>query len=164
MTKLPDKAPRSDLLLYQTEDGRTRIQVRMENETVWLMQKLMADLFQKDVRTINEHIRNIYEEGELSPEATIRKFRIVQKHAGKISHEAAIEKAHNEYEKFRKQMLEEPTPVERHFIEAVREVKKLEKDKPRSIKNMRKNSVRKGSRGFRTGKAAFWLRRHGVCG
>lgn len=78
MTKLPDKAPRSDLLLYQTEDGRTRIQVRLENETVWLTQKLMADLFQKDVRTINEHIRNIYEEGELSPEATIRKFRIVQ--------------------------------------------------------------------------------------
>jgi hypothetical protein len=147
MTKLPDKAPRSDLLLYQTEDGRTRIQVRMENETVWLTQKLMADLFQKDVRTINEHIRNIYEEGELSPEATIRKFRIVQKHAGKISHEAAIEKARNEYQKFRKQMLEEPTPVERHFIEAIREVKKLEKDKPRSIKNMRKNSVRKGNKG-----------------
>jgi hypothetical protein len=107
----------------------------------------MADLFQKDVRTINEHIRNIYEDGELSPEATIRKFRIVQKHAGKISHEAAIEKARNEYEKFRKQMLEEPTPVERHFMEAVREVKKLQKGKPRSIKNTRKNSVRKGSKG-----------------
>lgn len=78
MKNLPDKAPRSDLLLYQTEDGRTRIQVRLENETVWLTQKLMADLFQKDVRTINEHIRNIYEEGELTPAATIRKFRIVQ--------------------------------------------------------------------------------------
>lgn len=143
MTKLPDKAPRSDLLLYQTEDGRTRIQVRMENETVWLMQKLMADLFQKDVRTINEHIRNIYEEGELSPEATIRKFRIVQKHAGKISHEAAIEKARNEYEKFRKQMLEEPTPVERHFIEAVRGVKELEKGKPANAKEKRKKAVKK---------------------
>jgi hypothetical protein len=146
MTKLPDKAPRSDLLLYQTEDGRTRIQVRMENETVWLMQKLMADLFQKDVRTINEHIRNIYEDGELSPEATIRKFRIVQKHAGKISHEAAIEKARNEYEKFRKQMLEEPTPVERHFIEAIREVKKLEKGKPASAKKKRKISGGRKSR------------------
>jgi hypothetical protein len=73
--------------------------------------------------------------------------REVLKHAGKISHEAAIEKARNEYQKFRKQMLGEPTPVERHFIEAIREVKKLEKDKPRSIKNMRKNSVRKGSKG-----------------
>jgi hypothetical protein len=50
----------------------------LENETVWLTQKLMADLFQKDVRTINEHIQNIYEEGELSPDSTIRKFRIVQ--------------------------------------------------------------------------------------
>lgn len=78
MKNLADKAPRSDLLLYQTEDGRTRIQVRLENETVWLTQKMMAELFQKDVRTINEHIRNIYDEGELKPEGTIRKFRIVQ--------------------------------------------------------------------------------------
>jgi hypothetical protein len=355
MKNLPDKAPRSELLFYQTENGHTRIQVRLENETVWLTQKLMAELFQKDVRTINEHIQNIFEEGELGPESVIRKFRItaadgksydtnhynldviisvgyrvkshrgtqfriwatqrlreyiikgftldderlkeagggnyfdellarirdirssekvfwrkvldiyatsidydpntdlsrqffavvqnkmhwathghtaaeiiteradaqkknmgltswtgakptqadseiaknyltveeldtlnrivtiyldfaelqalnrrpmymkdwitkldeflkvsereVLKHAGKISHEAAIEKARNEYQKFRKQMLGEPTPVERHFIEAIREVKKLEKDKPRSIKNMRKNSVRKGSKG-----------------
>ncbi len=78
MTNLPANPPRSELLFYQTEDGRTRIQVRLEDETVWLTQKLMAELFQKDVRTINEHIGNIYEEGELSPEATIRKFRIVQ--------------------------------------------------------------------------------------
>ncbi|MEJ5377488.1 MAG: virulence RhuM family protein [bacterium] len=78
MTHLPTKPSRSELLIYQTEDGRTRIQVRLEDETVWLTQKLIAELFQKDVRTINEHIRNIYEEGELSPEATIRKFRIVQ--------------------------------------------------------------------------------------
>jgi hypothetical protein len=76
--KLPDKLPQSEILIYQTEDGQTRIQVRLEDETVWLTQKLMAELFQKDVRTINEHIRNIYEEGELAPEATIRKFRIVQ--------------------------------------------------------------------------------------
>ena len=76
MTNLPDKAPASEILIYQTEDGDTRIQVRLENETVWLTQKLMAELFQKNVRTINEHIRNIFEEGELSPESVIRKFRI----------------------------------------------------------------------------------------
>ncbi len=70
--------PNSKFLLYQTGDGKTRIEVRLENETVWLSQKLMAELFQKDVRTINEHIKNIYEEGELQPEPTIRKFRIVQ--------------------------------------------------------------------------------------
>jgi len=50
--------------------------VRLENETVWLTQKLMAELFQKDVRTINEHIQNVFAEGELSPDSVIRKFRI----------------------------------------------------------------------------------------
>lgn len=78
MAHILNNPSHTELLIYQTEDGRTRIQVRLENETVWLTQKLMAELFQKDVRTINEHIRNIYEEGELEPEATIRKFRIVQ--------------------------------------------------------------------------------------
>jgi hypothetical protein len=73
-----ESLPTSDLILYQTEDGRTRIQCRFENETVWLSQTLMAELFQKDVRTINEHLVNIFEEGELSREATIRKFRIVR--------------------------------------------------------------------------------------
>ena len=68
----------SELILYQTEDGRTKVEVRLQDETVWLTQKLLAELFQKDVRTINEHIVNIYTEGELIPEATIRKFRIVQ--------------------------------------------------------------------------------------
>jgi len=68
--------PKSELILYQTEDNRTRIEVRLENETVWLTQKLIAELFQKDVRTVNEHIQNIFEEGELSPDSVIRKFRI----------------------------------------------------------------------------------------
>jgi len=61
-----------EIILYQTEDGRTRIQCRFEGETIWLTQKLMAELFQKDVRTINEHIQNVFEEGELPREATIR--------------------------------------------------------------------------------------------
>ena len=74
---LPVK-PDSDILLYQTEDGQTRVEVQLRDETVWLSQKLMADLFQKDVRTINEHIKNILVEGEQASEATIRKFRIVQ--------------------------------------------------------------------------------------
>jgi hypothetical protein len=79
MAELPDKPKQGKLLLYQTEDGKTRVEVRLAEETVWLNQKTMAKLFQKDVRTINEHIKNIYAEGELSPEATIRKFRIVQR-------------------------------------------------------------------------------------
>ncbi len=68
-----------NLILYQTEDGRTKIEVHLQDETVLLSQKLMAELFQKNVRTINEHIQNIYDEGELEPESTIRKFRILQK-------------------------------------------------------------------------------------
>ncbi|MHB1200661.1 MAG: virulence RhuM family protein [Polaromonas sp.] len=70
--------PNSEFILYQTEDGQTRVQCRFQNETVWLTQALMAELFQKDVRTINEHLVNIFEEDELRREATIRKFRIVR--------------------------------------------------------------------------------------
>ncbi len=65
-----------EFLFYQTDDGRIRLQVRMEGETVWLSQKAMAELFQKDVRTISEHIRNLFEEGELQPDSVVRNFRI----------------------------------------------------------------------------------------
>ncbi|MBW2680840.1 MAG: virulence RhuM family protein [Deltaproteobacteria bacterium] len=70
---------KGQFLVYEAEDGRIKIDVRFENENVWLTQKLMADLFQVTVATINEHIKNIYNERELIPDATIRKFRIVQK-------------------------------------------------------------------------------------
>lgn len=73
---MSDETPRSEIVLYQTEDGHTRIQCRFENETIWLTQKLMAELFKKDVRTINEHIQTILAEGELAAESVIRKFRI----------------------------------------------------------------------------------------
>jgi len=76
--KLSEVHGSSELILYQTDSGQTRIQVRLEDDTVWLSQRQMAELFQKDVRTINEHIKNIFEEGELTQERTIRKFRIVQ--------------------------------------------------------------------------------------
>ena len=76
LPKEPSK--NSELILYQTEDGKSRLEVRLDGNTVWLSQKQLSDLFQKDVRTVNEHISNIFEEGELLPEATIRKFRIVQ--------------------------------------------------------------------------------------
>jgi len=68
----------SSFLLYTTEDGKARIQVKLQDETVWLTQKLMAELFQISVPTVNEHIKTIYKDGELVPDATIRKFRIVQ--------------------------------------------------------------------------------------
>ena len=68
--------PEGQLLIYQ--DGSLRVQVRLDGETVWLTQRLMAELYQVSVKTINEHLLNIYEEGELEPEATVRKFRRVQ--------------------------------------------------------------------------------------
>ena len=71
-----DAIPQSSMILYQTEDGLTRVECRFEDETVWLTQKLMAELFQKDVRTINEHIQNLFAEGELTADSVIRKFRI----------------------------------------------------------------------------------------
>jgi hypothetical protein len=74
--KQPAPRPASEIILYQTEDGRARIECRFEGESIWLTQKLMAELFQKDVRTINEHIQNVFEEGELPPDSVIRKFRI----------------------------------------------------------------------------------------
>ncbi len=74
---LPDQNE-STLILYQTDDGQTRIEVHLVDETVWLNQKMMADLFQKDAWTINEHIQNIYSEGELKSDSTVRKFRTVE--------------------------------------------------------------------------------------
>ena len=65
------------IAIYQSADGSIATEVRLEGETVWLSQKQMAELFDKDVRTINEHITNAFEEGELAREATIRNFRIV---------------------------------------------------------------------------------------
>ena len=64
--------------IYQAQDGTTQLEVRFENDTVWLSQAQMAMLFGKDIRTINEHITNIFDDEELEKESTIRKFRIVR--------------------------------------------------------------------------------------
>ncbi len=69
----------SQIIIYQTEDGQTKIDVRFEDENVWLTQKKMAELFGVDVRTVNEHLQNIFISGELTRKTTIRKFRTVQK-------------------------------------------------------------------------------------
>ncbi len=68
----------SEFLLYQTEDGGTRLEVRVAGETVWLSLNHMADLFQRDKSVISRHLRNIFDEGELRPEATVAKFATVQ--------------------------------------------------------------------------------------
>ena len=68
----------SQIIIYQTESGITKIDVRLENETVWLTQKLMSELFQVAKSSISEHIKHIYNEGELELKSTVRKFRTVQ--------------------------------------------------------------------------------------
>ena len=71
-------AGRGEIILYQSEDGRSRVEVRVEDETVWLSQKALADLYQVTVPTVNYHLRTIYEAGELDRNRTIRKYLIVQ--------------------------------------------------------------------------------------
>lgn len=72
------REPASELVLYQTEDGRTKIECRFEQGSIWLPQRQIAELFGVTVPTVNEHISGIYDDGELAQEATIRSFRIVR--------------------------------------------------------------------------------------
>lgn len=65
----------SNIIIYQTEDGITKIETRLEEETVWLTQAQLCELFQKSKATISEHIKNIFEEGELVEDSVVRKFR-----------------------------------------------------------------------------------------
>ena len=79
---------KTDILIYKMEDGHVKVDVRLEDETVWMTQKSIAKLYQKKVNTINEHIKNIYKERELEKKATIRKNRIVQNEGNrKVSRE-----------------------------------------------------------------------------
>ena len=75
MSNVPSK---SQLLIYQSDDGTIKIDVRFENETVWLTQPLMAELFQTTQQHISLHLQNIYEEGELGLEATHKKILSVR--------------------------------------------------------------------------------------
>src|SRR3989338_5462740 len=71
-------APVGQMLIYQTEDGRLKVEARLENETLWLTQQQMAELFQTSRTNVVEHIQHIYEEGELVEAATCREFRQVR--------------------------------------------------------------------------------------
>jgi hypothetical protein len=70
---------KGEILVYQSDDGRVKLDVRLQDETVWLTQQLLSELFQTTVPNISMHIRNIYEEGELMPESTIKKFLTVRR-------------------------------------------------------------------------------------
>lgn len=68
----------AEFLIFTGQAGEQSIEARYEDETIWLTQKLMATLFDVGINTINYHLKEIYDSGEVSPEATVRKFRIVQ--------------------------------------------------------------------------------------
>jgi len=69
--------PHPPLSMFTSNDGKTRLQIRMQEDSLWLTQKQISDLFERSKKTISEHINNIYDEGELDPTSTIRKFRTV---------------------------------------------------------------------------------------
>src|SRR5690606_32361233 len=83
---MSDDPKQSDIILYTTDDGRSRVLVRVEEGTVWLTQAQLAELFQVSVPTINEHLRNIHLEGEVDETATIRNFRIVRSEGNRTVH------------------------------------------------------------------------------
>lgn len=73
----------SSLILYQTEDGQTRIQCRFENESLWLTQALIAELFQTSPQNVTQHLKAIFAEGELSEEATCKDYLQVRNEGGR---------------------------------------------------------------------------------
>jgi hypothetical protein len=76
---MSDQPSNSQLLIYQTEDGRIKLDVRFEGETVWLTQPMIADLFESTIPNVSMHLRNLFAEGELAPEATVKNFLTVRK-------------------------------------------------------------------------------------
>jgi hypothetical protein len=68
-------AVQNEIIIYQTEDGQTKLQVRLEQDTVWLNQEQICSLFEKSKATISEHISNIFKEGELQESSVVRNFR-----------------------------------------------------------------------------------------
>jgi hypothetical protein len=132
-------------LVYQTEDGKLKIDVRFEGETVWLTQQHMAELFQTTQQNISLHLQNIYAEGELQLEATHKESLSVRQegartdrrkvefynldailtHAGRISHEMAQAKAEQEYDKFKALTANAARPVDADFEQATKDLKRL---------------------------------------
>ncbi|MFH1097569.1 MAG: virulence RhuM family protein [Candidatus Desantisbacteria bacterium] len=77
---MKNNQPNSEIIIYQTDDGTPKLEVRIEDETIWLTQDQMTSLFDKAKSTINEHIKNIFTEGELDEKVVVRKFRTTTKH------------------------------------------------------------------------------------
>ena len=81
----------SEILIYQNSEGSIKIDVRLEEESVWLTQAQLCELFQKSKATISEHIKNVFEEGELDEKVVVRKFRITTQHGAMAGKTQEIE-------------------------------------------------------------------------
>ncbi|MBN1868619.1 virulence RhuM family protein [Candidatus Sumerlaeota bacterium] len=81
-TPAPEQ-PSGEVVLYRTEDGLSRIQVRLQDETVWLTQRALAELYEIATATVTHHVSSIYEERELSPDTTTRQYLVVQTEGGR---------------------------------------------------------------------------------
>lgn len=91
----------SEILIYQNQEGNIKIDVRLEDETVWLTQEQIATLFGKGRSTITEHIGNVFKEGELDEEVVCRKFRHTTPH-GAIEKEASLKELEEDINKLKK--------------------------------------------------------------
>lgn len=144
----------NEVIIFKNDDGSINLSVTVENETVWLTQKQLIELYQTAKSTVSEHIKNIYNDEELTPEATVRKIRTVQKegnrkvsreleyynldrftkiygkgtleNAGTVSHDKAMKKAEEEYIKYQAKTL---TPVEKDYLDTIKSLEeKVEKN------------------------------------
>ena len=83
---MDNKELENKIVIYETEDGKTQLDVKLENETVWLTQGQMVELFQTTKQNISLHINNIFKEGELSKDATVKEYLTVQKEGNRVIH------------------------------------------------------------------------------
>jgi len=123
----------TELLMYQTEDGKTKIEVRMEDETVWLSLNQMAELFQRDKSVISRHIKNIFSEGELDEKSVVANFATTAADGKTLAiYKQATQKAIEEYEKYKERTKNELSAVERHFLESIDKTAKMLTGKKKS--------------------------------
>jgi hypothetical protein len=136
----------SQIVLYQTEDGRRRIQVRIEGETVWLPQSLMAEFFQTTPQNITIHIKSIYHDGELDETATCKDYLQVQQEGGRTVRRQV--KFYNfQYDAFaERRRLEAEAAAQTRYLDDLRTSAKMleaEREKPLSTKKERVKRRRK---------------------
>ena len=114
---------KTNLIIYTTEDGVTKIQATFDNDTVWLSIDQMAELFQRDKSTISRHIKNIFEEGEYISDSVVANFATTAKDGKTYQVEYYnLDKAHDEYKKYKAKEVDRLSLVEKHFLENIRKL------------------------------------------